>query len=235
MRPSSGREWAWPGPSPPIRLPRLEEIVSWRASGVVKPWFRSPHGMSTGAAIAPSGVGHRRCGFVQVVDPHRDPHALVERSARFEHVDHALVGRRPRSRAWRPEPRGSRPCLPVLPGPSARSGRRRRGIDEWRRRSRRRPPRSAALGPGSLALLPLVCRGASLVSLNRRVSAHGSACQRTADRECMPERPLSSTSVGSVNENCPERSVRSRTSRETRISPPRASAAIRAARTTSFP
>ena len=53
MRPSSGREWAWPGPSPPIRLPRLEEIVSWRASGVVKPWFRSPHGVSTGAAIAP--------------------------------------------------------------------------------------------------------------------------------------------------------------------------------------
>jgi hypothetical protein len=76
---------------------------------------------------------------------------------------------------------------------------------------------------------------ASPLKGRERFPAHGSACQRTADRECMPERPLSSTSVGSVNENCPERSVRSRTSRETRISPPRASAAIRAARTTSFP
>ncbi len=51
----------------------------------------------------------------------------------------------------------------------------------------------------------------------------------------MPERPLSSTSVGSPNEKSPERCASSRTSRETRISPPRASAAIRAARTTSFP
>jgi hypothetical protein len=64
---------------------------------------------------------------------------------------------------------------------------------------------------------------------------HRSVCQRTADRECMPERPLSSTSVGSVNGNSPQRSVSSRTSRETRISPPRASAAMRAARTTAFP
>jgi hypothetical protein len=68
-----------------------------------------------------------------------------------------------------------------------------------------------------------------------RFPSHGSVCQRTAHRECMPERPLSSTSVGSVNVNRAERSVSSRTNRETRISPHRASAAIRAARITDFP
>lgn len=42
---------------------------------------------------------------------------------------------------WLADAERSRPCLPVLRGPSAPSGRRHRGTDEQRRRSRRRPRR----------------------------------------------------------------------------------------------
>jgi putative transposase len=59
--------------------------------------------------------------------------------------------------------------------------------------------------------------------------------QRTADSRYMPESPFNSVSVGVSKLNSPELSVSSRTNDETRISEPRASAAMRAARITALP
>ena len=64
---------------------------------------------------------------------------------------------------------------------------------------------------------------------------HAYSCHRTVDRRYMPDRPFSSASVGPPNVNSPALSVSSRTSDETRISDPRASAAMRAARFTALP
>ena len=217
------------------RLPRLEErqleTVGVREALVPI----APGGVDRGRYRLASGVAHLPCGLAKVADKHSDPHALVERSAGLELIDHPLVvGVHDLERGgWNLEDHAPASLsfevhqhLQVQDVAEQMSGDVIviEDLDE-----------AQLSGGGSFALLLIVSRGASLVSLDRRVSAHCSVCHRTADRGCMPERPLSSTSVGSVNENSPERSVSSRTSRETRISPPRASAAIRAARTTSFP
>lgn len=120
-------------------------MPSGRQSGVVKRWFRSPHGVDRGRARLSSGVAHRPCGLAEVSDQHSDPHALVDRSAP---PSSSTI------RSWSTSTISSVAAgtsritpLPPCPSRSISTFRSKTSQNRWAAtRSRRRPRRSEALG-----------------------------------------------------------------------------------------